>query len=85
MLNRDMDSRLHARSIPLVDGVFDDGTSCGRVGAPGLRGKYTYALRQGDNILADISARFVQFREVLLAIEGKADASGWAADISLCA
>ena len=37
------------------------------------------------DILADMSARFVQFREVLLAIEGKADASGWAADISLCA
>ena len=36
-------------------------------------------------ILADMSARFVQFREVLLAREDKADASGWAAEISLCA
>ena len=36
-------------------------------------------------ILADMSARFVQFREVFFAIEGKADASGWAAEISLCA
>ena len=35
-------------------------------------------------ILADMSARFVQFRELLLTMEDKADASGGAVRISLC-
>ena len=35
-------------------------------------------------ILADMSVRFVQFRELILAMEDKADASGGAAGISLC-
>ena len=42
-----MDSCLFARSIPLVGGVLDGRTWCGVVGAPELRGKYDYALRQG--------------------------------------
>ena len=36
-------------------------------------------------ILADMSARFFQLREMLLTMKGKADANGWAAEISLCA
>ena len=36
-------------------------------------------------ILADKSARFVQFRKVLFAMEGNADMNGWASEISLCA
>ena len=36
-------------------------------------------------ILADKSARFVQFRTVLFAMEGNADAKGWASEFSLCA
>ena len=34
-------------------------------------------------ILADKSARFVQFRKVLFAMKGNADANGWASEISL--
>ena len=36
-------------------------------------------------ILADINVRFVQFRQVILAMEGKADTNGWTVEISLCA
>ena len=36
-------------------------------------------------ILADKSARFVQFRKVLFAMKDNADANGWASGISLCA
>ena len=34
-------------------------------------------------ILADKSARFVQFRKVLFAMKDNADANGWASKISL--
>ena len=34
-------------------------------------------------ILADKSARFVQFRKVLFAMEGNADANGWTSENSL--
>ena len=36
-------------------------------------------------ILVDMSAHFIQFREVLLAMEGKAEANGWAVQMSFCA
>ena len=36
-------------------------------------------------ILADKSARFVQFRKVCFAMEGNAFVNGWASEISLCA
>ena len=34
-------------------------------------------------ILADTNSRFIQFREVLLAMDGKADDEGWAAENTL--
>ena len=36
-------------------------------------------------ILADMSARFFHFQEGILVVEGKTDASGWVAELSLFA
>ena len=43
-------------------------------------GKMLLHYDKARKISADMSARFVQFREVLLAMEGKTDANGWAAE-----
>ena len=40
-------------------------------------------MRKAHEILADTSSRFIQFREGLLAIDGKADAKGLAAENTL--
>ena len=87
-LNREMDSHVYTRFIPLVGGVLNGWTGSSVVGAPGLRGcggKMPMRYDKTFETLADMSARFVQFREVLLAMEGKANANGRAAEISLCA
>ena len=56
-----MDSRLYACSISLVGGVFDDGTWCGVVGRRGCGEKMRMRCDKACEILADMSARFVQF------------------------
>ena len=80
-----MDSRLYACFIPLVGGVIDSGTGCDLGLAPGLRAKMIMRCDKEFEILADMSACFAQCRQVRLAMEGKADGNGWAAETSLCA
>ena len=73
-LNREMDSRVYTRFIPLVGGVLDGWTGSSVVGAPGLRecgGKMPMRYDKTFETLADMSARFVQFREGLLCYEGQ--------------
>ena len=54
-------------------------------GRRGCGGNMSMRYDETFETLADMSARFVQFREVLFAMEGKAKANGRAAEISLCA